>query len=52
MLRPKNERRYVIVAARSDICNMTHLAPAGTGGCYVGAPPRPRCAIYGSCGVH
>ena len=41
-----------IVAARSDICNMTHLAPAGTGGCYVGAPPRPRCAIYGNCGVH
>ena len=30
-----------IVAARSDICNMTHLVPAAAGGCYVGAPPRP-----------
>ena len=35
-----------ILAARSDICNMTHLVPAGTGGCYVGAPSRPRCAWY------
>ncbi len=41
-----------IVAARGDICNMTHLALAAAGGCDVGGPPRPRCAIYGSCGVH
>ena len=24
----------------------------GTGGCYAGAPPRPRCARYDRYGVH
>ena len=35
-----------IVAARSDICNMTHLVPAAAGGCYLRSAAPPPAAPY------